>query len=67
MTNPFNAMGRRPHITRVLSKVENYVRRLLSLEGRRVFRQNAIRKAIASLIETERMRLAMTIANRDHN
>lgn len=47
--------------------VANYTHGLLSFEGRAVFRQNAIRKAIASLIEAERMRLAMTIGNRDHN
>jgi hypothetical protein len=47
--------------------VANYARGLRSFEGRAVFRQNAIRNAIASLIETERMRLAMTMGNRDHN
>ncbi|HUN60038.1 MAG TPA: hypothetical protein VMU41_18160 [Candidatus Binataceae bacterium] len=47
--------------------IQNYMHQLFSLEGRRIFRQIAIRKAIASLIETERMRLAMTIAHRDHN
>jgi hypothetical protein len=40
---------------------------ILGFEGRAAFRQSAIRKAIASLIETERMRLAMTIGERDHN
>lgn len=47
--------------------VANYAHGLLSFQGRAVFRQNAIRKAIPSLIEVERMRRAMTIGNRDHN
>ena len=67
MTNRFNGMSRRPLLTRVSSMVANYARGLRSFEGRAVFRQNAIRNAIASLIETERMRLAMTMGNRDHN
>jgi hypothetical protein len=67
MSNPFNSVGWRPLITRVPSFVANYAHGLLSFDGRAVFRQNAIRKAIASLIEAERMRLATTIGNRDHN
>jgi hypothetical protein len=67
MSNRIKDVGWRPLITSVPSIVANYAHGLLSFEGRAVFRQNAIRKAIASLIETERMRLATTIGNRDHN
>lgn len=67
MSNQFKGMARRSGIARVRSMIQNYMHQLFSLEGRRIFRQIAIRKAIASLIETERMRLAMTIAHRDHN
>jgi hypothetical protein len=67
MRNRINDVGWRLLITRVPSMVANYAHGLLSFQGRAVFRQNAIRKAIAGLIETERMRLETTIGNRDHN
>jgi hypothetical protein len=50
-----------PELTR---SVKHYVSRLFRFEARALFRQNAIRAAIASLIETERMRLALTIGHR---
>jgi hypothetical protein len=47
--------------------IARYVRERFGFEARAVFRQKAIRKAIASLIEAERMRLAMMIGNSDQS
>ena len=67
MSNQFNAMSWRTHITRSLSIFTDHVHQVLGSAGQGVIRQKAIRKAIASLIEAERMRLVMTIGNRGHD
>jgi hypothetical protein len=67
MSNRSKEKGWLPRIMKVPSMISNYSRELFNLNGHAVLRQNAIRKAIANLIEVERMRLAATIANRDHN
>jgi len=67
MSNRFNRMSWRTRITRMRAIFADHVHQGLNSAGHGLTGQNAIRKAIASLIETEQMRLAMTIANRDHN
>lgn len=49
-----------PAIRGMLSRARSF----LSIETRSQVRRNALRAAIANLVETERMRLAMTIAHR---
>lgn len=45
--------------------IEQMARRFFSSETRTLLRQNAVRSAIASLIEIERMRLGFMIAHRN--
>jgi hypothetical protein len=66
MSNRLNDVSWRTRKTRIRSIFADYVHQVLDSAGQGVIRQNAIRKVIASLIEAERMRLAMTIGNRDH-
>jgi hypothetical protein len=65
MPNRLNKIPLRQRATKLTRSAGHYVRRLFRFEARALFRQNAIRAAIASLIETERMRLALTIGHRD--
>jgi hypothetical protein len=51
-------------LTLTVRWIESKARRFFSADTRSHIRQNALRGAIASLIETERMRLALTIAHR---
>jgi len=48
---------RRP-IGGLAQKAKSFVRGIFHFEARTLMRENAIRSAIASLVETERMRLA---------
>ncbi|HTT76304.1 MAG TPA: hypothetical protein VMF50_10045 [Candidatus Binataceae bacterium] len=67
MSNRFTCLRWHMRLSRAVSIAVNYMLELFSFKRRMLSRQNAIRVAIASLIETERMRLAMTIGHRDHN
>jgi hypothetical protein len=51
-------------MTSAVRSIAISARKFFNTERRALLRQNAIRRAIANLIETERMRLAMTIAHR---
>ena len=51
-------------MTKTVRSLASRTWRFFSPETRAVLRQNAIRRTIASLIETERMRLALMIGNR---
>jgi len=65
MSHRLNKITLRQRVAKLARPVEHYLSRLFHFEARARFRQNAIRSAIASLIETERMRLALTISHRD--
>jgi hypothetical protein len=65
MPNRPNKTPLRQRVTMLIRSVGQPVSRLFSFEARALFRQKAIRAAIASLIETERMRLALTIGHRE--
>jgi len=67
MPNRSNKIPLRRRVTKLTRAVGHYISRLFRFEARALFRQNAIRAAIASLIETERMRLALMIGHRDDN
>lgn len=60
-SNPVD--GNHPTTTAIQS-IAAKTQQLFSHETRAVMRQNAIRRTIASLVETERMRLALAIAHR---
>jgi hypothetical protein len=53
-----------PPIRKIVSSIERKLQ-ALNPATRALIRQNAIRRAIASLVEIERMRLALTIAHRN--
>jgi hypothetical protein len=65
MSTSSNLIRDNRSITRPIRWIERKTRGFFRPETRALLRQNAIRGAIANLIETERMRLAFTITRRN--